>query len=183
MLARLAEAEWSPRRLTMRLASLRKLLYFVNSLSANEKRWLQDAVEDPDTLFTRERILLLNKLVKRNLVVDDIPPRSAVLWIGTHTTREGRRLQNRKVCRMVNTSPLGSSENSFKSIHNIFTGQKENHNLDEYDGYSYTYVSKKRAIDHSPLSSKPRNQEAPRPSANLFGGRQKLHREESCPSL
>ena len=83
MLARLAEAEWSPRRLTMRLASLRKLLYFANSLSADEKRWLQDAAEDPDTLFTRERIPLLNKLVKRNLVVDDIPPRSTALWIGT----------------------------------------------------------------------------------------------------
>jgi hypothetical protein len=83
MLARLAEAQWSPEKLARRMVSLRKLQYFVNSLSADEKRWLQDATEDPDTLFTRERIPLLNKLVKRNLVVDDIPPRSADLWIDT----------------------------------------------------------------------------------------------------
>jgi hypothetical protein len=83
MLARLAEAQWSPEKLTRRMVGLRKLQYFVNSLSANEKRWLQDAIEDPDTLFTRERIPLLNKLVERNLVVDDIPPRSADLWVDT----------------------------------------------------------------------------------------------------
>ena len=65
------------------MASLRKLQYFVNSLSASEKRWLQDATEDPDTLFTRESTPLLNKLVKRNLVADDIPPRSADLGVDT----------------------------------------------------------------------------------------------------
>ena len=83
MLAKLAEAQWSPEKLARRMLSLRKLQYFVNSLSADEKRWLQDATEDPDTLFTRERIPLLNKLVKRNLVVDDIPPRNTDLWIDT----------------------------------------------------------------------------------------------------
>jgi len=83
MLARLAEVQWSPEKLARRMVGLRKLQYFVNSLSASEKRWLQDAIEDPDTLFTRERIPLLNKLVERNLVVDDIPPRSADLWVDT----------------------------------------------------------------------------------------------------
>jgi len=83
MLAKLAEAQWSPEKVARRIASLKKLQYFVNSLSANEKRWLQNATKDPDTLFTREHIPLLNKLVKRNLVVDDIPPRSTDLWIDT----------------------------------------------------------------------------------------------------
>jgi energy-coupling factor transporter ATP-binding protein EcfA2 len=83
MLARLAEAQWSQRKVAERMTSLGKLLYFVNSLSIDEKKWLLDATEDPDTLFTRERIPLLNKLVERNLVVDDIPPRSPDLWIDT----------------------------------------------------------------------------------------------------
>ena len=83
MLSALAEAEWSPKKAAERMVSLRKLLYFVNSLSMDEKKWLSEAVEDPDTLFTRERIPLLDKLVERNLVVDDIPARSPDLWIDT----------------------------------------------------------------------------------------------------
>ena len=83
MLSVLADAEWSPKKAAERVVSLRKLLYFVNSLSMDEKKWLSDATEDPDTLFTRERIPLLDKLVERNLVVDDIPARSPDLWIDT----------------------------------------------------------------------------------------------------
>jgi len=42
---------------------------------------LLEAVEDPDTLFTRERMPLLNKLVELNLVVDAVPERERYLWI------------------------------------------------------------------------------------------------------
>ncbi|MEM0040739.1 MAG: hypothetical protein QW360_01055 [Thermofilum sp.] len=60
---------------------MRKLLYFVNSLSMDEKKLLSEAVENPDTLYTRDQIPLLDKLVGKNLVVDDIPPQSPDLWI------------------------------------------------------------------------------------------------------
>jgi len=96
MLAKLAEAQWSPEKVARRIASLKKLQYFVNSLSANEKRWLQDATKDPDTLFTRERIPLLNKLAKRNLIADDIPPRSTDLWIDSPPPEKDADLGIRK---------------------------------------------------------------------------------------
>ena len=43
--------------------------------------WLLEAVEDPDTLLTREKIPLLNKLVELNLIIDGITYRDSHLWI------------------------------------------------------------------------------------------------------
>jgi hypothetical protein len=48
-------------------------------------------IEEPDTLFTRERTPLLNKLIERNLVVDDIPPRT--LWIDTPPPEKAPELE------------------------------------------------------------------------------------------
>ena len=70
------------------MASLRKLLYFVNSLTSDERKWLSEALEDPHALLTWERIPLLDKLVERNLVLDDIPPRSTDLWVDTPPPEE-----------------------------------------------------------------------------------------------
>jgi hypothetical protein len=50
-------------------------------LSGEEREWLRQAVEDPDTLFARERIPLMEKLVELNLIVDSIPRRENWLWI------------------------------------------------------------------------------------------------------
>ena len=61
----------------------KKLRELVASLTGEEKTWLREAVEDPDTLFSRERIMLLKKLVRLNLVVDDMPERTESLWIDT----------------------------------------------------------------------------------------------------
>jgi hypothetical protein len=53
-------------------------------------------IEEPDTLFTRERTPLLNKLIERNLVVDDIPPRSTGLWIDSPPPEKDADLGIRK---------------------------------------------------------------------------------------
>ena len=48
-------------------------------------------IEEPDTLLTRERTPLLDKLIERNLVVDDIPPRT--LWIDTPPPEKAPELE------------------------------------------------------------------------------------------
>jgi hypothetical protein len=64
-----------------KIVEVKKLRAFVALLSADERTWLCEAIENPDTLFTRERMQLLNKLVELNLVVDDVPSRDPDLWV------------------------------------------------------------------------------------------------------
>ena len=59
----------------------KNLLEFARSLSKEEREWLAEAVEDPDTLFTRERLPLMHRLVEQNLVMD-VYLRQEHLWIG-----------------------------------------------------------------------------------------------------
>jgi hypothetical protein len=81
MLARLYQAGWDAHAAVKDLAGFKKLNTFTPSLSADERRWLLEAVEDPDTLLTRERMHLLNRLVELNLVIDAIPERDPRFWI------------------------------------------------------------------------------------------------------
>ena len=58
----------------------KSLLEFARSLSKEEREWLAEAVEDPDTLFTRERLPLMHRLVEQNLIMD-VYLRQEHLWI------------------------------------------------------------------------------------------------------
>jgi hypothetical protein len=79
--AQLYESGWNADQVVEGLAESKNLHAFASSLSDEERRWLLEAVEDPDSLFTRERMPLLNKLVELNLVVDAVPERKPYLWI------------------------------------------------------------------------------------------------------
>jgi len=81
MLRRLYLSKWSAGAVVKNLIKLKKLDAFVSSLSSDERKWLCEAVGDPDTLYTRERIPLLHKLVELNLIVDGIGFRDPELWI------------------------------------------------------------------------------------------------------
>jgi energy-coupling factor transporter ATP-binding protein EcfA2 len=81
MLRRLYLSKWSVADVIKSLIKLKKLDTFILSLSSDERKWLCEAVEDPDTLYTRERIPLLNRLVELNLIVDEIEFRDPELWI------------------------------------------------------------------------------------------------------
>jgi ABC-type phosphate/phosphonate transport system ATPase subunit len=81
ILAQLYQADWNTETVVKSLIDSKKLDAFISSLSNDERIWLSEAVNDPDTLFTRERIQLLNKLVNLNLAVDAIPGRELNRWI------------------------------------------------------------------------------------------------------
>ena len=63
------------------LAQEKKLNRFIEELSQEERKWLADAVEDPDTLYQRERIPLMDRLVELNLLLDEIHLREPKFWI------------------------------------------------------------------------------------------------------
>jgi len=81
MLAKLYQAKWDAKTIVRDLVDFRKLDVFANSLTNDERIWLLEAVEDPDTLLARERIPLLNKLVELNLIIDAVPERRPEHWI------------------------------------------------------------------------------------------------------
>jgi len=81
ILAQLYESGWREDFVLAQLVDSKRLDAFTSSLGDDEKRYLLEAIEDPDTLLTRERIPLLDKLVELNLIVDTIPDRRQELWI------------------------------------------------------------------------------------------------------
>ena len=81
MLAQLYEFEWDVEQVTKNIAESKKLDTFISSLSDDEKKWLSEAIIDPDTLLANDRISLLNKLVELNLVIDAVPERDQRIWI------------------------------------------------------------------------------------------------------
>ncbi|WP_291767342.1 ATP-binding protein [Caldivirga sp. UBA161] len=83
LLGQLYEVEWNVEAILRRIIDDKRLKALASSLSPEERRWLKDAVEDPDTLLVRERIPLMDKLVELNLIIDTIPERSLNLWIDT----------------------------------------------------------------------------------------------------
>jgi hypothetical protein len=81
VLAQLYESKWDVDRVIKNLLESKKLRALTSSLSDDERRWLLEAVEDPDALLTKERIPLLNKLVELNLMIDAVPERDREVWI------------------------------------------------------------------------------------------------------
>ena len=81
ILARLYANNWDVKGVINDIMVSKKLRQFTHSLSQIERQWLWEAVDNPDTLFTRERMDLLGKLVDLNLVIDDVPMREQYLWV------------------------------------------------------------------------------------------------------
>ena len=81
VLTQLYQVGWSADRIIKLLIGRRGLDTFTLPLNVEERRWLSEAVKNPDTLLSRERIPLLNKLVELNLVVEGITYRDLFLWI------------------------------------------------------------------------------------------------------
>lgn len=81
ILRELYEARWNVEEVVEKLIDGKRLDSFVRSLSSNDRRRLEKAIEDPDTLFNREGMPVLNRLVELNLAVDDIPGRKPSRWI------------------------------------------------------------------------------------------------------
>ena len=81
ILARLYANNWDVKGVTNDIMVSKKLRQFTHSLNQIERQWLWEAVDNPDTLFTRERMGLLGKLVELNLAIDDVPMREQYLWV------------------------------------------------------------------------------------------------------
>ncbi len=82
VLASLYKADWDVERVIKVIIKSKKLGEFIASLDEVEKKLLDRAVEDPDSLIVREGIPLLEKLVNLNLVVDELYPRDPWFWAG-----------------------------------------------------------------------------------------------------
>ncbi|MGC9149331.1 MAG: ATP-binding protein, partial [Sulfolobales archaeon] len=81
LLGLLYSFHWDPEKVVVELIRGKGIEIFISSLGEVERRYLLEAIEDPDTLLSRERIYLLNELVKMNLVVDNISGRENWYWI------------------------------------------------------------------------------------------------------
>jgi len=80
-LRRLYQANWEINSVVKDVITSRKLEALVSSLNDEEKKWLIEAIKDPDTLFVRERLELLKRLVEINLIIDTLPERKYDEWI------------------------------------------------------------------------------------------------------
>jgi energy-coupling factor transporter ATP-binding protein EcfA2 len=81
VLARLYQAGWSADEVVKSLIASKNLDTLAPTLSPEEREWLRQAVEDPDTLLAREKLPLIEKLIELNLIVDAITYRDPPLWI------------------------------------------------------------------------------------------------------
>ena len=74
-------AGWNVGRVVDALIQRKELRKFVHELSREERAWLGEAVDDPDSLYARERIPLMERLVKLNLLIDEMYLRDQYFWI------------------------------------------------------------------------------------------------------
>ena len=81
MLANLYQMKWSVDEAIKSIITFKKLDTFTLTLSAEERKWLLEAVENPDTLLTKEKLPLIHKLIELNLIIDSITYRDPELWI------------------------------------------------------------------------------------------------------
>jgi energy-coupling factor transporter ATP-binding protein EcfA2 len=81
ILAQLHQAKWDADGVVKSLIASKNLDTLALTLSPEEREWLRQAVEDPDTLLAREKLPLIEKLVELNLIVDAITYRDPPLWI------------------------------------------------------------------------------------------------------
>jgi energy-coupling factor transporter ATP-binding protein EcfA2 len=80
VLAALYENRWRWDDAVRAFIEQREVAYIIRSLTPTERAWLEEAVGDPDTLFVRERMSLLNKLVEVNMVAE-VMGRYEYLWV------------------------------------------------------------------------------------------------------
>jgi hypothetical protein len=81
MLAKLYRARWNADEVIKSIIASKDLGTFILSLSAEERKWLMEAVENPDTLLAKERLPLMQKLIELNLIISSIMYRDPELWI------------------------------------------------------------------------------------------------------
>jgi GTPase SAR1 family protein len=81
MLAKLCQARWSVDEVIKSIITSKDLDTFILSLSAEERKWLLEAVENPDTLLAKEKLPLMQKLIELNLIISSITYRDLELWI------------------------------------------------------------------------------------------------------
>jgi len=81
MLAKLYQMKWSVDEAIKSIITFKKLDTFILTLGAKERKWLLEAAENPDTLLTKEKLPLINKLIELNLIIDSITYRDLELWI------------------------------------------------------------------------------------------------------
>jgi GTPase SAR1 family protein len=81
MLAKLYQMGWSVDEVIKSIITSKKLDTFTLTLNTEEKRWLLEAVDDPDTLLAKEKLPLMQKLIELNLIIDAITYRDPPLWI------------------------------------------------------------------------------------------------------
>nr|WP_181953840.1 ATP-binding protein [Pyrobaculum arsenaticum] len=82
LLGQLYKAKWGADKVLKELADVKKIATLVSALGEEERELLRRAVDDPDVLYTREGIPLMDKLVDMNLVVDTLPERDPWFWVG-----------------------------------------------------------------------------------------------------
>jgi len=81
LLSMLYQARWSMDKVINSITISKRLDAFILSLSTEERKWLLEAVEDPDTLLAREKLPLINRLIELNLIVYSITYRDPELWV------------------------------------------------------------------------------------------------------
>jgi hypothetical protein len=81
MLAKLYQARWSVGEVIKSIIASKDLDTFILSLSAEERKWLMEAVENPDTLPAKEKLTLMQKLIELNLIISSITYRDPELWV------------------------------------------------------------------------------------------------------
>jgi energy-coupling factor transporter ATP-binding protein EcfA2 len=83
ILRELYRKQWNVNSVAIGIIEAKDLRDFVTTLKEEERIWLKEAIEDPDTLYTRERMPILHKLVEMNLAVSSMYSRIPYLWIDT----------------------------------------------------------------------------------------------------
>jgi energy-coupling factor transporter ATP-binding protein EcfA2 len=81
MLQGLYRKQWNVDDIITEIIEAKALRRFVTSMKEERRAWLREALDDPDTLYTRERLPLLHKLAEINLAVSDVYNRIPSLWI------------------------------------------------------------------------------------------------------
>ena len=92
LLSQLYETGWNTDEVISDVINRKELRAFAATLSSSERAWLWEAIDDPDALFTRERMGLLGKLTELNLVINDVPERKEFLWIDQPPTERDPEL-------------------------------------------------------------------------------------------
>jgi len=80
-LASLCMVRWDIDKAIKNIITSKRLDAFTHTLSAEERKWLLEAVENPDTLLAKEKLPLIQKLIELNLVISSITYRDLELWI------------------------------------------------------------------------------------------------------